>query len=242
MADLSKQEKDHLLSEVKRLQHVSTHLPFHGLRPATQDRAARKATLDLLHRAIDDSGFWGARVATVHAAPEPNMTYEQIWPDLLAVFRELGDHAAKYKIRLAIETGSPNTVKQYLALIREIGHDFVGGCVDTGHTRAYRADIGIDDSERATAKGAKRYNDILMEKVEGLGPKLFHFHFDDVRPADLREHRTLGTGLVDWDRLLRYLAKVGYAGTFAVELEETPPVDELVKSRLFYQKVLREIS
>ena len=77
------------------------------------------------------------------------------------------------------------------------------------HTVGYRADIGIEDSERATEKGARRYNDVLMEKVEGLGSKLFHFHVDDVRPSDWREHRTLGTGLVDWTRLLRFLTQTG---------------------------------
>ena len=241
VSQLGAEEKRRLRAEVGRFEHVSTHLPFHGLRPVAQEPAVRKSTLDLLHTAIDDSGFWGATMATLHVAPEPGISYEQLWPDLLSVFRQLGDHAAKYRLRLGIETGAPNTVQQYLALIRDINHEFVGGTVDTGHTRGYRQDIGIADEDRATAKGAQRYNDVLMQKVEGLGAKLFHFHVDDVRPADWREHRTPGTGLVDWGRLLGYLSRTGYRGMFAAELEETPPIEQLAKARAFFGQTLAQV-
>jgi sugar phosphate isomerase/epimerase len=232
-------EKEHLRAEVGRLEHVSTHLPFYGMRPGATDPAVQQATYDRLHRAVDDSAYWGATMVTAHAASEPGASFEQIKPQLVSFFRGLGDHAAKYKMRLGIETGYPSTVKDYLSLIRDIDHDFVGGTIDTGHERAYRMDIGIDDSERATEKGARRYNDVLMEIVKGLGPKLFHFHVDDVRPSDWRDHRTLGSGLVDWTRLLGYLSQVNYRGMFAIELEEVPPIDQLAKSRAFFEQELR---
>ncbi len=238
---LDKREAQRLQSEVRKFRHVSTHLPFHGLRPVSMDPGVRQAALQDIHRAIDDSAFWGAAMATLHHAGDPNVPLQKIWNEACSVYRELGDHAAKYNLRLGIETGAPNTVQEYLALIRDIDHDFVGGTVDTGHTRAYRQDIKIDDSERATPKGARRYNEVLMQKVEGLGPKLFHFHVDDVRPADWREHRTLGSGLVDWPRLLGYLSGTGYTGTFAIELEESPPVAALQQSWKFYEECIREL-
>jgi sugar phosphate isomerase/epimerase len=241
VSQLGAEEKRRLRAAVGRFEHVSTHLPFHGLRPVARDPGIRKSTLDLLHTAIDDSGFWGATVATLHVAPEPGVTYDQLWPDLLSVFRELGDHAAKYHLRLGIETGAPDTVKQYLALIRDINHEFVGGTVDTGHTRGYTKDIGIAEDDRATPHGARRYNDVLMQKVEGLGLKLFHFHVDDVRPPDWREHRTLGTGLVEWTRLLAYVSRTGYRGMFAAELEETPPIEQLAKARAFFAQALAQL-
>ncbi len=239
VADLNKIEKKRLRSLVDKFRHVSTHLPFRGLRPVAADPAIRKATLDRLHQAIDDSAFWGATMAVLHVAPEPGKTYEQLWPDLLSVFRELGDHAARFNLRLGIETGAPNTVKEYLDLIRDLKHDYVGGTVDTGHTRLYRADIQVADADRATPHGQKRYNDVMMQKVEGLGRKLFHFHVDDVRPTDWREHRALGTGLVDWQRLLSYLARTGYKGMFAAELEESPPVEHLQRSRQVFGEWLK---
>jgi len=101
--------------------------------------------------------------------------------------------------------------------------------------------MGIADSERATPKGAKMYNDVLIEIAKGLGLKLFHFHVDDVRPSDWRDHRTLGSGLVNWKRLLRYLAQVNYQGMFAIELEEVPPIEQLIKSRAFFQKEIRTV-
>jgi sugar phosphate isomerase/epimerase len=185
VADLAKVEKRRLRSIVEKFRSVSTHLPFHGMRPLSADPGIRKAAMARIHQAIDDSAFWGATVAVLH---------------------------------------------------------HVGGAVDTGHTRSYRADIGVGDSDRGTPQAAKRYNDVMMQKVEGLGSKLFHFHVHDVRPADWREHRTLGTGLVDWQRLLGYLGRTGYKGMFAIELEEAPPVEHLRRSREVFDEWLRKLS
>jgi len=150
------------------------------------------------------------------------------------VYRRFGDLAAKNKVRIAIETGAPNTVAQYLQLIHDIDHEWVGATVDTGHTRAYRADLGLSDSELGTPRARQIYNDLLLKKVKGLGPKLFHFHADDVRPQDWREHRRLGSGIVDWSSLLRYCDQQKYQGAFAIELEETDVFRELAKSREFF--------
>lgn len=242
VADLPDKDKPRLQAAVRKFRLVSTHLPHRGMRMFAADPAIRKASVDLVHRAIDDSGFWGASVGTLHAAQEPGVAEEKLWADMLAVFRELGDHAAKYNLRLGIETGYPNTVAGYLRLIREIDHRYVGATVDTGHIKSYRQDIGIADSERETTRGARRYNDVLLEIVQELGAKLFHFHVDDVRPADWRDHRKLGTGLVDWVRLLQRVSKIGYQGAFAIELEESPPVQALVESRAFFADVLRKVA
>jgi sugar phosphate isomerase/epimerase len=190
---------------------------------------------------LEDSGFWAASIATAHAAIEPGQTLEEATPELIAFFRRLGDAAARRKVRIGLETGWPNTVDTYLGLIRSIDHEHVGATIDTGHIRSYRSDIGISDDERPTAKGIRRYNDVLLQIVDGLGPKLFHFHFDDVRPADWREHRSLGTGIIDWNRLLSRLSALSYAGAFALELEETDTVAALDQSREYYNSALRRI-
>lgn len=235
---LSSGEQKTLRRLAGRFEHVTTHIPFHDLRPVDADAAVRERSVAAIERGIRDSGWWGAQMGTLHVAPEKD--YAPVWKQLLETYRRFGDVAAKHKVRLGIETGAPNTVQQFLALIREVNHEAVGATVDTGHTRGYRKDAGITDSDLGTDHARKRYNDVLMSKVEGLGPKLFHFHFDDVRASDWREHRTLGTGIVDWQRLLGYLKKTGYVGAFAIELEETPPAGMLVQSREFYAKCLQQ--
>jgi len=241
VAEMSEEERRRCRAAVGRFKHVSTHLPFVGLRPLAADPALRKAARDQLHRAIDDSGFWGASVAAVHAPSEPGKTYAELRGELIDLFHELGEHAAKVKLRLGIETMQPNRIKDYLALIRDVNHDFVGGLVDVGHIGYYRADLQVADADRATPKGVRRYNDLLLEVVQELGPKLLHFHVHDVRPSDWRDHRTIGSGLIDWARLLGYLSKIGYPGALVIELEESPPIDALVESRLFFERTIRSL-
>jgi sugar phosphate isomerase/epimerase len=56
--------------------------------------------------------------------------------------------------------------------------------------------------------------------LDQLGDHVFHIHAHDVRAADLRDHRTIGTGIVDLDAVLGRLAGLGYDGLFELELEE----------------------
>jgi len=237
VSDLKPGEREQLREMVGGFRFVTTHLPFHGLRPVAAQTEVRKAALDRIRQGIEDSGFWRASIATAHAAGEAGKTARDLRPELIQVFRDLGDHAARHKVRIGIETGWPNTVEDYLDLIRAIDHEHVGATIDTGHIRSYRTDIGVSDDERGTEKGRRRYNDVLMQIVDGLGSKLIHFHFDDVRAADWREHRTLGTGIVDWPRLLRRLNELAYTGAFVLELEETGTVEALKQSREFLRSV-----
>lgn len=234
---LTPRERKPLRRLAGQFRFVTTHLPFHDLRPASTDPAVRDPAREAIDRGIRDSGWWGASVATLHVARETD--FRGRWKDLLDTYRRFGDLAAKQRVRLGIETGAPETVDEFLALIRDIDHEHVGATVDTGHTRAYRRDAALADSELGSETGRQRYNDLLMRKVEGLGPKLFHFHVDDVRASDWREHRAIGRGIVDWRRLTGHLAARGYAGCFAMELEEPDVVPALEQSRDHFWKTLR---
>jgi sugar phosphate isomerase/epimerase len=236
VSELSRTEKNRLRERVGRFEHVTTHLPFIGLRPVDSNPVLRKSSQAAIRQGILDSSFWGARIATAHVAAEND--YQSVRKDILDVYRRFGDLAARSKVRLAIETGAPNRVGEFLQLIRDIDHEWVGATVDTGHTRAYRADAGLADTELGTPRARHIYNDLLLKKVQGLGPKLYHFHADDVRAQDWREHRSLGSGIVDWPRLLRYCDEQKYQGMFATELEETDVVRELARSREFFARCL----
>jgi sugar phosphate isomerase/epimerase len=236
VSQLSQREKNRLRERVGRFEHVTTHLPFHDLRPVDNNAALRESSQAVIRQGILDSSFWGAKTATLHVASEKD--YRAAWKDILDVYRGFGDLAAKNRVRLAIETGAPNTVTEFLQLIRDIDHDSVGATVDTGHTRAYRTDAALADSELGTQRASQIYNDLLLKKVKGLGPKLYHFHVDDVRAQDWREHRSLGSGIIEWPRLLRYCDEQKYQGAFAIELEEMNVVRELVQSREFFSNCL----
>jgi sugar phosphate isomerase/epimerase len=106
----------------------------------------------------------------------------------------------------------------YLDLVRSIDRENVGGTIDTGHMKFYRADLAVEGADRLIPAGVRRYNDLIVEFITGLGPKLFHLHVDDVRAVDWREHFVPGTGILDWPRIFRELSALRYQGLLVAEI------------------------
>ena len=237
---LTPEERVHLKTLVKRFGHVTTHLPYYpDFRPIAKDALLREKSRQELRRSVDDSGFWGASVATVHVASEKDLAFRDAKAELVEFYRELGDRAAKHGVRLGIETTRPYKVAEYLELIEAVGRENVGGTLDTGHM-SFFPDHGIADAERGTPKGIQRYNDLVMEVAKGLGSKLFHLHVHDVRASDWKDHYVPGTGIVDWRRLLRHLSNAGYSRLLAAEIlyYDGPQEPGLKAARQFFEKLL----
>ncbi len=216
---LTADERVRLRALVRSFRHVTTHLPYGPeLRPLAADPALREQSRRELHRALDDSAFWGAELANLHVLSEPGVAYADARPALIALYRELGDHAARLGLRLAIETTRPYRMADYLDLVKSVDHPHVGGTVDTGHMVFYRPELGVEGAARQTPAGIRRYNDLVAEFVAGLGPKLFHLHIDDLRAVDWREHFLPGEGIIDWPRLFTQLTQMDYRGVLAAEI------------------------
>lgn len=239
---LAETDKTRLKALVNRFRHVSTHLPYYpDFRPMATDATMRSKSRHELLRSLDDSGFWGASVATVHLASEKGLSFRDARTDLIAFYRELGDRAAKHGVRLGIETTRPYRVSEYLDLIESIGHSHVGGTVDVGHIGFFRDDLGIADADRGSPRGIQRYNDLLIDVVKSLGPKLFHFHIHDVRTADWQDHHVPGTGIIDFVRLFKYLSGTGYNKLFAAEIlhYDGPQIEGLQRARTVLRELMR---
>ncbi len=54
--------------------------------------------------------------------------------------------------------------------------------------------------------------------VNELGPKLVHLHIHDINPSTWKEHLPLGTGFVDYPRLIAALRRIGYQGSLVLEI------------------------
>lgn len=204
---------------VGRFKIITTHLPYGpALRPLAVDRDLRDASRRELHRAIEDSAFWGARLSNVHLMSEPGMSYPSVRQELIALYRELGDAAQKRGLKLAVETTRPYRLSEYLELVHAIDHPAVGGCVDTGHMHFFKDELPVSRADRATEGGRRHYNDFLLQAMSELGPKLFHIHFNDLRTLDWREHFVPGTGIIDWPRFFAHLERLDYRGALVAEL------------------------
>ena len=176
-------------------------------------------------------------MVVIHMNPKPSFTLSEFWVEMLDVCRELGDYALNRKVLIGVETGFPPDVEDYINLIRSIDHQAVGATVDVGHVRN-----SVAANLRSTAAGIQEFNDNLMKIVSDLGDKVFHFHLHDVRDRDWRDHRTAGTGIIDFPRLFAYLLDSNYDYLMTFELEEENKEEALLQSKKYIEGVIKSAS
>jgi len=151
--------------------------------------------------------------------PSAGWTMEQAWPVMLRRFREWGDFARKQNFRLALETGYPKSVRDFVRLVKEIDHPQVGCTIDVGHQGDYEElTARVRPEQRFSPSGIQAYNDITHAVIDQLGSKIWHFHVHDIDPATWKEHQPLGTGFVDYPRLIRKLREINYRGLLVLEI------------------------
>jgi sugar phosphate isomerase/epimerase len=142
-----------------------------------------------------------AGAAIVRTAMLSGRRYETF--DSLAAFREFADRSAnslslaapvvvRHGIRLAVENHKDFRTDEQLALIKKIGSDHVGICVDTGNNLALLEDP--------------------TETVEALAPLAITTHIKDMGVEEYdRGYRIaevpLGEGVLDIPRMVRTLRK-----------------------------------
>jgi sugar phosphate isomerase/epimerase len=218
---LTADEKNFILGTLRGVPHVTMHLPYHGHTVFSADPEKSAASLEGMKRALEAAAFLGCEVAVIHTTDPEGMTIQQAWPLMVRRFREWGDVAAAGKFRLAIETGTGgiDSAREFIRFIREIDHPQVGCTLDVGHEVRYREfQTRVPDPERSTPAGVRAYNDVILQLVDALGPKLFHFHVHDIDPAAWKEHVPVGTAVIDYTRLMTELRRMNYAGYFIIEI------------------------
>jgi len=240
---MGQSEKAALRRSLQGFKHIATHLPFIDIPLFSHNPDIADFCRQHLKMSIEGSGYFGATAAAIHVYPRIGFKFSEYWDEILATFRDLGDHAARYGVKLGIETGCPNTINEYTRLILDVDHPFVGGLIDVGHCFFY-SDVVRKPDERGTPDAVQRGNDCLIRIVETLAGRdaplgrLFHFHLHDVRQKDWRDHRAVGRGIIDFPRLFQTLKKLNYAGLMTFELEEPDLLDALTQSRLAIENLM----
>lgn len=219
-------ERDALRRLVSGFEHVSTHAPFIDMAPLAPNPSIRETACRQLEIAVESAAFLGAATTTTHVAPKTGYELWEFLDELKDLYRHLGDLAADAGVTVTIETGYPVSVEQFADLIWGIDHPAVGANVDVGHLRAT-----IRPELQGTPEGAALYNDTLEAHVRSLGAKLYHFHLHDIDLRTFRDHRAAGRGFLDYPRLFRAAAEIGYQGLFVFELEEPDAEQALADSR-----------
>lgn len=237
-------------------------LDFRGADDA-QRRRIKKAMSRFAHISIhqawndewqewfDCAEFLGAEIVTVHAGePQSDEAPEQFLERRSKLLSQIGDYAGTKKIKVGVENVRGRYM-DYVQLIREVDHPFVGATVDVGHC-AY-----FDEVRSATDAGerADRVNEVLLQLVRDLGPKLYHLHVHNLRPYEavdfsniphpywhpgmLVDHRDVPSGVIDFPALFGVLKEIGYGGLYEIELEEPDKEAKLVHSAEYLNSLLR---
>ena len=215
-------QRTRLKEALKSFPYLTAHLPYRGINYFSTGAAEAAKGIATVDEALEGSLWLGAKTMVIHPL-RSDRTFEQHLPVMVKEFRRWGDRAAKSGARLALETGYPSSVKEFVTLIREINHPAVGATLDVGHQKTYTELLArVKPEEKGTPKARQAYNDVNIELVRQLGEKLIHLHIHDIDPATWQEHKPMETGFVDYPRLLSELAKVNYKGLFIFEIGGDP--------------------
>ena len=216
---LKRQIKDAL----EGFEHVTTHLPYTGLEYFAAPGHSATVGIEALDRAMEATGFLDAKIAVMHPKPGHGLGLESTWQIMLRRIRRWGDIASGLGFRIALETGYPRSVKDFVRLVEEVNHPHVGACLDVGHQSRYaELTARVAPTEKATDAGIQAYNDINIELIERLGEKLIHLHVHDIEPETWKEHKPLIHGFVDYPRMLTKLRDMDYQGVLMFEIGGPP--------------------
>ena len=208
---------------IRDFQLVTTHLPYAGLEYFSPGGEQARNAVRTLEMALEATAFLGAKIGVMHPKAGPGMSLKETWPLMISRFRRWGDIAKAGGFRLALETGYPLSVNDFVRLVQEVDHDSVGAAIDVGHQGRYEElTRRVRPEDRGTRAGIAAYNDINMELVERLGEKLIHFHIHDVEPKTWKEHKPLIYGFIDYPRLIRRLRELNYQGVLVFEIGGRP--------------------
>ena len=213
-----------LLAELASFSRVTVHLPYTGVEYFAPDRSnGAEAALNVIIQALEAAAFVQAKVAVLHAKPAPGLSFQQSRPLLIDRLRRWGDFARQQGFVIAVETGYPPSVAEFVELIKEVDHPAVGATLDVGHQARY---VELQQRVKGLAANSpdaiRAYNDVNVELVRALGDKLVHLHVHDIEPSTWREHQPLRYGFVDYPRLLAALRELRYSGSRVLEIAGSP--------------------
>ncbi|MFO8007728.1 MAG: sugar phosphate isomerase/epimerase family protein [Candidatus Brocadiia bacterium] len=170
--------------------------------PTAEDERTRRAAVEYLKACAKATAQMGAGVFTgvTYSALGrriSGMPDERHWDRAAAALKETAQYAQDLGVTIGIEpvnryeTFLINTGEQALRLADMVGEPNV-----KVHLDAYHMNIEEEDFYEATLAAV---------------PRLCHYHLSE-------SHRgTVGTGLVDWDAVMRALADGGYSGVVGME-------------------------
>ena len=238
-ASSTPREREAVFAATRGFRHITGHLPFQGVSLFSSDARTREAGLVQIRSALDGLAYLEGQLGVMHmGSPGTGRRFRDIWQPMIDTLRMLGDYAGERRLKIGVETMQPDSIREYVDLIAETRHPAVGAAIDTGHIRGAR-EVGVPTERRNTDEARARFNDVLDTLVSSVGGQLVHFHISDVRATDWVDHKTIGSGIIDFPRLFATIRRTGYRGLFVLELEEPNQLAAVEQSKKYVEGLMR---
>jgi sugar phosphate isomerase/epimerase len=194
-------------------------LAHYGLQPVSLSGHSDLTTRDGLEhgvRAVRWAADFGIPIVNTavggHASQEEN---EKAFLDNIGELADVAE-VAGVVVALEIHGDIMASGQKTLPLLERIGRDSVKVNYDTANVEFYSGERAVDD-------------------LPHIAPYLAHVHLKDTSGGKGNwDFQALGTGVVDFARVLEILRDAGYTGPYSVELEFTgepwPPLEEVTDS------------
>jgi sugar phosphate isomerase/epimerase len=236
--DSSARERDAVFAATRSFSHISGHLPFQGFSLFSLNPAERDTGLKQIRDALDGLAYLEGELAVMHiGSPGAGRRYRDIWQPMIETLRMLGDYAQERRLKIGIETMQPSAVREYADLIAETRHPAIGATIDTGHIRG-SSDIGLPVDRQNTDEARARFNDVLNTLVSTVADNLLHFHISDVSAAGWVDHKSIGSGIIDFPRLFGTIREINYQQLFVLELEEPKVLEAVEESKAYVEALI----
>lgn len=183
----------------------TTHLPFFDY--TVKDDSKYTYRQEMVYRSIDASVQLGAKWAVVHTAVTSEDTVEYV--------RELCKYATPKGLGIAIENSPRSTIDALcnsIDTLRAEGY-IVGCCFDTGHSNFA--------------------GDNVPAAINQLGERIKMLHVHD-NYGDRDAHQAPFAGNINWEELMKALARVGYTGDLNYEINASRLPESVRRSYALY--------
>jgi len=190
-------------------------------------RATRAARIDALRQVSDFAKLLGVGLVQTHCGFIPEDPAEPLYAEAVTAVQTVAKHCAGNGQDFLMETGqeTPTTMSR---MLRDAAQPNLGVGLDTANLILYGKANPVD-------------------AVDILGPHVKSIHAKDGRwptdPSKLGEEVLIGTGLVDFQKVLTKLHRLGYNGAVTIERETSGPqqIAYVRTEKLYLEKVLRQV-
>ncbi|MBL8241948.1 MAG: sugar phosphate isomerase/epimerase [Bryobacterales bacterium] len=216
-------EKREIRTQLKPFKTVTTHLPYTGLNWLSARVEEKQHAVKTIDTALEGSAYFGATTAVLHPQPLTQETWKARQDEYTEAIARWAGKAAKLGVRIAVETGFPHSVDDFVSLIQTVGHGNLGATIDVGHQgRFVELASRIPAEARSLPASVQAYNETTNTILSRLGRKVFHLHVHDIDPETWVEHKPLVHNFVDYPRLYETLGRIGYKGALVLEIGGPP--------------------